>query len=102
MSTPLVFNLALMSLLWSCGMSDDIPEQIHIAYTGDPSEMIVSYVTRDTRGPLSAVARYGKDAKNLHKTAKGKAFVYHTGDDELVISNVKVNRNATECSDVIL
>lgn len=87
----------LLVIAFSAGISSDAPEQIHISYTGDASEMMVSYVTRDSqdnsednRDPSPAVARYGTDPKSLDKRAQGKSFVFDTGDDELVINNVKL------------
>lgn len=73
------------------GAPSSSPEQIHISYTGNASEMLVSYVTRNDEDVLpAAVVHYGKDRSRLSLQAEGKPFVFNTGDDELVINNVKV------------
>lgn len=94
MLPQLTQNLVIFATLlaFSAGKSSSTPEQIHISYTGDASEMIVSYVTRNDQDDLpAAVTRYGKDRSHLSKVAVGKPFLFTTGDDELVINNVRVN-----------
>ena len=94
MSPQLARYVALL-LVVACkaGNSCAAPEQIHISYTGDASEMMVSYVTRGNQDSSPALARYGTDPKSLDKSAQGKSFDFKTGDDELVINNVKVELN---------
>ena len=88
MEAPLVVTLIFVSLCltYARGYQND-PEQIHIAYTGVPSERIINYVTPL---PEETVAAYGTSADKLDKKASGVSSVFTDRGRSFTIHNVKV------------
>lgn len=88
MEAPLFVTLIFVSLCltYARGYQND-PEQIHIAYTGVPSERIINYITPL---PEETVAAYGTSADKLDKKASGVSSVFTDRGRSFTIHNVKV------------
>ena len=71
-------------------MHNNNPEQIHIAFTGFPSERIINYVTPSPYEKPDTVAVYGTSADKLDKKAYGDSFVFPGPGHKFTIHNVKV------------
>lgn len=65
------------SYVW---LTHQAPQQVHLAATTIPTEMVVMWITRDHD---ATVMRYGKNAKDLSLTAKGTSTTYNVGIDGL-------------------
>jgi len=79
------FIFVSLCLTYARGYQND-PEQIHIAYTGVPSERIINYVTPSPQEKPDTVVAYGTSADKLDKKAYGDSFVF----TDFTIHNVKV------------
>ena len=91
-----MFGLLLIHLLvcFSRGGADDNkPEQIHVGFTGIPSERIVNYVTPSPTLKPETVVAYGTSPDTLNKKATGNSFVFGTGGHNFTIHNVKVSKS---------
>ena len=87
MEAPLFITLIFVSLCFTYGRGyQNDPEQIHIAYTGVPSQRIINYVTPSPYEKPDTVVAYGTSADKLDKKAYGDSFVF----TDFTIHNVKV------------
>ena len=91
MEAPLFVTLIFLSLslTYAAGYNNS-PEQIHIAYTGVPSERIINYVTPSPDKKVETVVAYGTSAHKLDKKASGHSFVFNGSGHWFTIHNVKV------------
>ena len=78
-----------LCLTYARGYQND-PEQIHIAYTGVPSERIINYVTPSPHEKPETVVAYGTSAEKLDKKASGVSSVFTDRGRSFTIHNVKV------------
>lgn len=76
-------------LTYARGYQND-PEQIHIAYTGVPSERIINYVTPSSHEKPETVVAYGTSADKLDKKASGVSSVFTDRGRSFTIHNVKL------------
>lgn len=91
--TRSMFGVLLIHLLVCFprgGADDNKPEQIHVGFTGIPSERIVNYVTPSPTLKPETVVAYGTSPNTLNKKATGNSFVFGTGGHNFTIHNVKV------------
>ena len=93
MEAPLFVTLIFLSLslTYATGYNNS-PEQIHIAYTGVPSERIINYVTPSPHEKPETVVAYGTSAHKLDKKAYGNSSVFPQAGHghSFTIHNVKV------------
>jgi len=55
------------------------PQQLHLAVTGNPTEMVVTWISRDKDEP--SIVQYGLTSQNLDTNATGTIFTYTAGID---------------------
>ncbi|XP_067016547.1 acid phosphatase type 7-like isoform X1 [Acropora muricata] len=92
MEAPFSVTLLFLSLSLTHAryMHNNNPEQIHIAFTGFPSERIINYVTPSPYEKPDTVAVYGTSADKLDKKAYGDSFVFPGPGHKFTIHNVKL------------
>ena len=87
---PVTLLFLSLSLTHARYIQNNNPEQIHIAFTGFPSERIINYVTPSPYEKPDTVAVYGTSADKLDKKAYGDSFVFPGPGHKFTIHNVKV------------
>lgn len=72
-----------------------IPQGVHLSATGDPTEIVIVYVTHDDcdrndtgdpdcspQGTPTTTCEYGLSDRNLNMVARGYNFTFHDGGSE--------------------
>jgi len=70
-----LYFLLLFSFL--CTVRAGFPQQVHIAFGGNPSQYVISWVSWEmTPNEVTSEVRYGTNSNNLNLNAIGKPFVF--------------------------